>query len=180
MHRLTRWEEGLEDRTTTPRTLAIYQEEIQDIELHAFGDASGKGVATALYAIVTQPSGTNQGLVAAKARLSKQGLTIPRLELVSGHMAVNHIVNAKNALKGFPVGELHCWLDSTVALHWIRGGGEFKQFVGNRVCKILQHPEVEWHYVNTAENPADLGSRSGSVKKAELWWVERTRMAVTP
>jgi hypothetical protein len=28
------------------------------------------------------------------------------------------------------------WLDSLVALHWIKGGGTYKQFVSNRVRKI--------------------------------------------
>ena len=44
-----------------------------------------------------------QGLVTAKARLAKQGLTIPRLELVSAHMATSLITNVEKALEGFPV-----------------------------------------------------------------------------
>ena len=67
---------------------------------------------------------------------SEDGLSIPHLELVSGHMAINLITNARDALKGFPIGELHCWLDSTVALHWIKRADEYKQFVGNCVSKI--------------------------------------------
>lgn len=34
-----------------------------------------------IYAVVTQESGSTQGLIAVKSRLEKQGLTIPRLEL---------------------------------------------------------------------------------------------------
>ena len=112
------------------------------------------------------------GLVTAKARLAKQGLSIPRQELVSGHMAINRITNTRDALEGFPVGELHCWLDSTVALHWIRGDGDYKQFVRNRVSKIQQHSDVKWRHVTSQENPADLGSRSGSVQGEALWWKE--------
>jgi tRNA 2-selenouridine synthase SelU len=52
---------------------------------------------------VSQASGVTQGLVAAKSRLAKQGLTIPRLELVSGHMASNAADNFRRALEGFPV-----------------------------------------------------------------------------
>ena len=170
MQSWSRWEEKLPDMTTVPRSLAVHQEEIQAIQLHAFGDASGKGVAAAVYAVVIQESGVNQGLVAAKARLAKQGLTIPRLKLVSGHMAVNLVTNVSQALEGFPITEKHCWLDSTVALHWIKGPGEYKQFVSNRVSKIREHPEVSWHHVRTAENPADLGSRSGKVAGQDLWW----------
>ena len=46
-----------------------------------------------MYAVVSQPSGNGVGLVAAKATLAKQGLTIPRLDLVSDHMAMNIILN---------------------------------------------------------------------------------------
>ena len=165
-----KWERGLPSQVTVPRSLAAYQEPIDGITLHAFGDASGVGVAAAVYAVVKQPSGVTQGLVTAKARLAKQGLTIPRLELVSGHMASNLIQNVRSALGGLPVTSLHCWLDSTVALHWIRGGGNYKQFVANRVRKIKAHSEVSWRHVGTSENPADLGSRGGAVSKRDLWW----------
>ena len=77
------------------RALVQYQEPISSISLHVFGDASGVGVATAAFTVVTQPSGVTQGIVAAKARLAKQGLTIPRLELVACHMATNLANNVR-------------------------------------------------------------------------------------
>ena len=144
--------------------------EIEQIDLHSFGDACSNGVAACNYAVIRQASGTKQGLIAARSRLSKQELTIPRLELVSGHMAVNLVDNVKDALDGLPVRSTHCWLDSSVALYWIRGQGEYKQFVANRVQKINSHKEVTWRYVPTAENPADLASRGRHVEKADLWW----------
>ena len=97
----------------------------------------GRGVGTAVYAVVCQPSGTTQRLVAAKARLAKQGLTIPRLELISAHMATNLVVNVHNALNNVPAPNVYGWLDSTVALHWIKGNGQYKQFVANRVNKSI-------------------------------------------
>ena len=166
----SRWEAQLPVSVSVPRTIPQHREEISNIALHCFGDASGQGVSAAVYGVISQPSGDSVGLIAAKARLAKQGLTIPRLELVSGHMATNLIVNVKEALEGFPVGEMFCWLDSSVALHWIKGAGSYKQFVSNRVQKIQQHPEVKWRHVGTKDNPADLGSRSGSVENGELWW----------
>lgn len=123
-----------------------------------------------MYGVISQPSGDSVGLIAAKARLAKQGHTIPRLELISGHMATNLIVNVKEAQEGFPVGEMFCWLDSSVALHWIKGAGSYKQFVSNRVQKIQQHPEVKWRHVGTKDNPADLSSWSRSIENGELWW----------
>ena len=161
--RWKRWENNLPENIMVTRTFSPYREPINAVELHAFGDASGRGVAAAVYAVVRQDSGTTQGLVAAKARLAKQRLTIPRLELVAGHMAVNSVDNIRHVLDGFPVTSVHCWLDSSVGLHWIRGNGEYRQFVANRVRKIKEHEIDEWRHVPTDQNPADLGSRGGSV-----------------
>ena len=168
--RWKRWESDLPENIVVTRTFSPYREPINAVELHAFGDASGRGVAAAVYAVVRQDSGTTQGLVAAKARLAKQRLTIPRLGLVAGHMAVSSVDNIRHALDGFPVTSVHCWLDSSVALHWIRGNGEYRQFVANRVKKIKDHEINEWRHVPTDQNPADLGSRGGSVTDADLWW----------
>lgn len=165
-----KWESALPKKVELPRSLPGHREDIESIELHAFGDASANGVAACVYAVVQQPTGTNQGLVAARSRLSKQGLTIPRLELVAGHMAVNLVTNVKAALQGFPVDSTYCWLDSTVALYWIKGKGDHKQFVENRVRKINSHQGVTWRHVPTKDNPADLASRGGDLKEAELWW----------
>ena len=57
-----------------------------------------------------------------------------------------------------------------MALHWIRGAGDYKQFVSNRVSKIQRHSDVKWRHVTSQENPADLGSRGGSVQGEEQWW----------
>jgi hypothetical protein len=118
--------------------------------------------------VVDQPSGTTQTLVAAKSRLAKRNLTIPRLELISAHMAVNLLTNVRHALDRFLKVELHCWLDSTVVLYWLQGSGRYKQFVQNRIRKIHQHPNTTWHYVPTKENPADLGSR-GTNQLTDQW-----------
>ena len=130
------------------------QQPIKAVTLHAFGDASKKGVSTAVYAVVEQDQATTRGLVCAKARLAKQNLTIPRLELVAGHMAVNLVTNVETAIGVEKVTEVHCWLDSTVALYWINGQGEYRQFVANRVKKIREHERVIWHHVTTDQNPA--------------------------
>ena len=108
-----------------------------------FGDACAHGVAACVYAVIRQASGTNQSLIAARSRLAKQGLTIPWLELVAGHMAVNLVDNVRDALDGLPVRITLCWLDSSVALYWIRGQGDYKQFVANRVQKSVV--TKRWH-----------------------------------
>jgi hypothetical protein len=165
------WEGDLPESVSTQRSLASYQEPIEKVQIHAFGDASGKGISAAVYTVVTQESGTTQGLITAKSRIAQQGLTIPRLELVAGHKAVNLAANVRESLNGFRLDpDIQCWLDSTVALHWISDRGVYRQFVANRVRKIQSHPNVIWRHVPTRENPADLGSRGGSVTDVDLWW----------
>ena len=147
-----RLENDLPADVEVPRSLTTHREPIKSIKLHSFGDASKNGVAACAYAIIKQASRTNQGLVAARARLPKLGLIIPRLELVAAHMAANVIVNIREALSGFPVESSHCWSDSTVVLHWIKGGGDYKQFVSNRVKKINDHQDLVWRHVPTINN----------------------------
>ena len=90
-------EHSLPQHVTYPQALTSVQEPIEGIKLHAFGDASGKGRAASVYAVIKQSSAINQGLVIANARLAKQGLTVPCRELVSGHMAVNLLTNVQRS-----------------------------------------------------------------------------------
>ena len=68
------------------------------MELHVFRDTSAKGTAAVVNVVVHQASGITQGLLAAKVRLAKKNMSIPRLELVSAHMAANLVSNVKNEL----------------------------------------------------------------------------------
>ena len=168
--RWTKYEQLLPQQISTPRPTVPYQQPITSVELHTFGDASTLGVGTAVYSIVRQQDGTMQTLVAAKSRLAKRGLTIPRLEIISAHMATNLVTNVRNAWEDLREVTIYGWLDSSVALHWILGNGRYRQFVANRVKKIRDHPEIQWRYVPTNENPADVASRGGQITDSKLWW----------
>ncbi|XP_046863157.1 uncharacterized protein LOC124456893 [Xenia sp. Carnegie-2017] len=161
-----KWENTLPSEVTVPRAVLSFQEPVCSLEIQGFGDASGEGLCAVVYTVAKQPSGVTQELLAAKSRLAKRGLTIPRLELVASHMAANLVSNASNALRHIPHRK-HCWSDSTVALWWIKGEGDYKQFVSHRVAKIRASNEMVWHHVPTTDNPADLGSRGG--KLTEMW-----------
>ena len=130
-----------------------------------------EGTAAAVYAVVHQESGVKQGLVAAKSRLAKKNLTIPRLELVAAHMAANLVDNVKHAIQGYPVRSVYGWSDSTVTLHWIKGRGVYKPFVANRVKKINAREYIEWKHVGTEQNPADMGSRGCVADKLTETWI---------
>ena len=113
-----------------------HREEINSINLHAFDDANSQGLSAAVYAVTHQTSSIWKGLEATKSTIPKKGLTIPRLELVAGYMASFLARNVKEALQGFQITNIYCSTASTVALYWIKGCGDYKQFVSNRMWKI--------------------------------------------
>ena len=98
---------------TVPRPVVHYREPLADI--HAFSDTSTQGVGAAVYAVIRQLSGTTQLLVAAKGRLAKLGLTVPRIEFVSANMATNLVTNVRNTLTHLPSRQIYACLDGTVA-----------------------------------------------------------------
>ena len=101
-----RWEEWgalISEKFTIPRTLAPVHQPITAVTLHAFGDASKSGVSAVVYAVVQQGETKTQGLVCAKSRLAKQNLPIPRLELVSAHMATNLVSNVERVIENYEV-----------------------------------------------------------------------------
>lgn len=113
------------------------------IELHSFVDTCANGVAACVYGVTCQTSGTNQGLIAARSRLAKQGLTIPQMEQVAGHMTVKFVANVRNALNGLPISSTHCWLDSSVALYRIRGRestSSLLQIMSRRLAATKESP----------------------------------------
>ena len=48
MKRWSKWESSLPEKVYAPRSIAKHSERIKNVDLHCFGDASGKGVSAAL------------------------------------------------------------------------------------------------------------------------------------
>ena len=78
---------------------------------YVFGDASLLGTCAVAYAVIKQPSGSNNGLISSKSRLSKKQSTIPRLELVAVQMAENLAINIRSSLQNFNIREVYEWSD---------------------------------------------------------------------
>ena len=131
----TKWSNSLPERIELPRCNKPIEETTESIDLHVFCDASLNGVGANVYAIIHQGHNVTQGLLTAKARLAKRDLTFPRLELVAAHMAANLVHSVRKALEGSPVREVYAWSNSSVALSWIKGHKQYKQFVSNRVSR---------------------------------------------
>ena len=73
-----------------------------------------------------------------------------------------------------------------VALLWIAGKGNYKQFVSNRVAQINAKDYIQWSHVSSGQNPADVGSRGNQFKELpELWlkgpeWLTKPEMWPAP
>ena len=154
-HKWERWKQSLPTSVGVPKSIPEFKVYIQKIDLRAFGDASKDRVCAAVYSVVEQST----------SRLSKQDLTIPRLELVACRMFFTLLDNAKKALTGYPIDKLVAWTDSSIVLHWIRKNGNYKQFGKDRADKICKKKEIALSYMNITENPADIRSRGMSVAK---------------
>ena len=101
-------------------------------------------------------------------------LSVPRLELSAAHLLARLV---KNYISLIPAKKpiIHLWSDSKDTLFWIRDHpSRWQTFVANR-CSEIQTllPQAYWHYLQSAENPADIASRGISPEKLsslELWW----------
>jgi hypothetical protein len=87
-------------------------------------------------------------------------------------MAMKLMDNVRSVLDGLPVRHCYGWLDSMVALYWINGRGNYKQFVANRVKLIKEKSYITWKHVGTKENPADIGSRGCQADQLSTKWLE--------
>ena len=55
-------------------------------------------------------------------------------------------------------------------LHWLKDKLEYKVFVRNGVATIRKHSYLEWNYVPTRNNPADLDRRGSDLRKLCEFW----------
>ena len=159
-----------------PRSVARGMGRVQAVHLHVFADASNIACSAVTIAVVKGETGVVKGLLTSKSKISKRNTSIARLELVGGQMAANMVRNLQNALKRWPIVTTTVWMDSMVALYWIRNPGKsWKVFVTNRmrkIAEITQETGIEWRYCPTDRNLADLGSRGVSIEKMqrEKWF----------
>lgn len=61
------------------------------------------------------------------------------------------------------------WTGSQIVLSWIRSTKLLPPFVMRRINQIKQNKGVEFRYVNTQDNPADVATRLDNIRNMELW-----------
>ena len=150
-------------------------QDVEEIQLHHFSDASQAAYGVATYLRMKNSQGKiHCCLLMAKARVAPtRQLTIPRLELVAATMAVrmNCLICREIDL---PLSEVFYWTDSNCILHYIRSEDKrFQTFVENRVSIIREHSAPnQWNYVESKNNPADdcsRGLRAEEIIRSERW-----------
>lgn len=110
------------------------------VELHGFSDASQQALGAVIYVRVSDDlDRARVSLVAAKSKVAPiKKVTIPRLELSAVVLLVRLMEQVMNALQ-LHLSPVHLWVDSTVALIWIRAEpARWREFVANRVAFVRE------------------------------------------
>ena len=130
-------------------------------EMHHFSDASFQGYGQCSYLRqINEKNEVHCSLIIGKARVTPlRAITMPRLELTAAVVSAKISDMLRAEMK--PVDDEYFWTDSKVVLGYINNNSRrFHVFVANRIQRIHDSSKPkQWHYVNTADNPADHASR---------------------
>ena len=168
-------------------------------QLLGFCDASKKAYATAIY-LRTEIEGKHHvNLIFAKTRnapkekkikakkaktkkgkkgnvkkkkIKREKMTIPRLELMSSLIATRALRFIAKELE-LTDKQMTLWTDSKCVLDWLKQKDNKDVFVRNRVKEIIKENDINFRYINTKHNPADIptkGMTTEELKISSLWW----------
>ena len=74
---------------------------------------------------------------------------------------------------GLESTQIIIWTDFQCILNWLKGKKPLSVFAKNRITEITNKKNVEFRYINTTNNHADLTSKgisSKELKQSILWW----------
>ena len=134
-----------------------------------FGDSSQDVFSAVAFprgkVISGDDSSTETVFVFGKARVAPmKALTIPKLELQAALLSAKLRNEVQRALT-LQIEKIFIWTDSTTVLQWLHSLEKQPVFDANRVAEILELTTAdEWYHVQSADNPADAGTRGLSAK----------------
>ncbi|XP_058836884.1 uncharacterized protein LOC131693240 [Topomyia yanbarensis] len=150
--------------------------EIDDLELHIFADASEKAYGCVAYFRAIVRDEVRCALVMSRSKVAPLKQTsIPRLELLAavlGARLSKTVIDNHN----FGIGKVVFWIDASVVLSWIRSDQcRYKQFVGFRIGEILSLTKLtDCRWIPTRLNVADQLTKWGKDPDmhADSAWVQ--------
>ena len=159
-----RWKEINEDLN------AIKEKKLQgfiankEAELLCFYDASSKAYRTIIYLRCRENCQTITSLIFSKSRIAPlKETSLPRLELLAALIGTRSINFITQSLQ-LKIHRKTLWTDSQCVLHWLKSKKILTPFVQRRIDEIQSNKGIEFQYVSTAQNPADIASRGCTVK----------------
>ncbi|XP_046869388.1 uncharacterized protein LOC124462036 [Drosophila willistoni] len=156
---------------TIPRCYFNSSDQIHDVQLHTFVDASELAYAAVCYLRIRQGERTYLSFVASKAKVAPLSpLSIPRMELQAAVIGAK-LSNRIQRNPSLSINSSCYWSDSKTVLKWLRmDPRKFQQFVMHRVGEILEFTNVsQWNWVPTNLNPADLATKTNNANKYKTW-----------
>ena len=122
-----------------PRWTGARTPDIQDCEVHVFGEASERAYGAAIYLRSIADNAVTVQLICSKARLAPiKSVTLPSLELLAALVATR-LLSYFSQATDYNVSKAILWSDSAITLAWARGEpNRWKTFVCKRVTEILE------------------------------------------
>ena len=154
---------------SVPLYLFIDQQNVTELELHSFCDASVQAYSAAVFVRSSKNNNIVINLLTVNSKIvPNRKLTVPKLELMSCLLLSSTLsfqVKSSNVVS---------WSNSKVALYCVKSvTKKWKIWVENRVSKIRENVGVGcWRYVQTDCNSANVATRYNQKLKFEeiLWW----------
>ncbi|XP_064074467.1 uncharacterized protein LOC113393726 [Vanessa tameamea] len=158
------------------RWLGTTNDNIENIQIHGFCDASMRAYAAAVYIRnITTEGNIMTNLIAARTRVAPlKTISLPRLELCGALLLSKLMKQIGQAMK-ISTSKMYAWTDSSIVISWLCGEpNRWKPFVANRVVQIIENiNNKHWYHVQSSDNPADLASRGmflSALMENDLWW----------
>lgn len=142
-------------------------------QLHCFTDASKDAYAAVVYLRITSKDENSVSFVMSRSKLTplkqRKHMTIPKLELLGALIGVRLLSYIEHTLS-FARMKTYLWTDSQIVISWIRSDRLLPPFVTRRVAEIKSARNVEFRYVPTKLNPADVATRVVLVNDLPSLW----------